>query len=777
MKTPGKMWTVCLIAILTLIFGFWGWYRSASSAWMSTVTQNEKNTLVYAENSLQLLMSQSNVQLDNIIETLSIDSGNLAQESVELIAANFGDTCLYVCLYDFDGQRIAAKGKRIPEGFENSSFFETMRYSDGSALSEYSFDMLALHIQTVSLLADGSAILVGRDVLPFYLNGLESLLARDFWFYYGNDEQFVPVAVPPVSEPVYPKDFEGKFRQLFKIATDSQRPAATLLPYQGSTAMFTAIALYDAEHWDVKGFLVQITPMSFWQAGSDRIAWFVWIGSLLSCIVAPFFLLQIRRKRDSDTAIRVNKIYVAYSIFAFIPVLVGILYGSFLFLPALLGGYESESALKGSRVLFQDISSVFDTARQDPKEVIEEIKKRTRDDYRVLPIESKPDTKPITTLSARLSRLISPFRRTALAEGIEVGKAEIDRIGYTYTRFVARGFEWQGFHSDTLVNNEILSVQFLGVILFFAFLVVTLAFGFLTVHLYDRLLVRNTFLGYLFLAPALAHLIWWAAGPLGFSLFLAFRRWSVVDPAKPFVGLDNFIELFRDGNFWNALKNTAVYSLYVPIGMLFSLLLAMAVNRAGKVAIALRVLYYLPVVTAGVATTIVWRWIFNRDFGILNYILGWFGIEKVAWLDSPQFALLSIMIISIWQAIGSQLLIFLAGLQGIPIDFYDAAKVDGAGKYKVFRHITLPLLKPTTLFVLVTSIIGSFQVFTPVYVLTQGGPLRSTDVVFYHIWKAAWTEMRMGYAAAQSWILFLLLMVLTYFEFKLYGKDSWQAYF
>ncbi|NLZ13461.1 MAG: sugar ABC transporter permease [Thermotogaceae bacterium] len=777
MKTQGKLWTVCIVAIVTIIFGSWAWYHSASSAWMSTVTQNEKNAILYAENSLQLMMAQSNGHLNRTIETLAMHSVDLAQEMVDLIASDFGDTCLYVCLYDFDGKRIAAKGENIPEGFENSSFFETMRYSDGRALSESSLHSGTLHIQTASLLADGSAVLVGQDILPFYLTGLKSILGRDFWFYYGNDEQFDSVSVPPVSEPVYPKDYEEKFRHLFQIATDSQRPAATLLPYQGSTAMFTAIALYDAEHWDVKGFLVQITPKSFWQAGSDRISWFVWIGSLLSCIVASVFLSLIHRKRASDTAIRVKKKYVVYAVCAFAPVLVGILYGSFLFVPSLLKEYESKSAFTSGRVLFQDLSSVFDKARQDPKEVIEEMKRRTRDEYRVLPAGNQSDTVSVTTLSTRLSRLVSPLRRTGFTEDIEVGKAEIDRIGFTYTRLVAHGFEWQVFREETFMNNEILSVQFLGAILFFAFLVVTLVFGFLVYHLQDRLLVRNTFLGYLFLAPALVHLIWWAAGPLGFSLFLAFRRWSVVDPAKPFVGLDNFIELFQDGNFWNALKNTAVYSLYVPIGMLFSLLLAMAVNRAGKVAIALRVLYYLPVVTAGVATTIVWRWIFNRDFGILNYILGWFGIGKIAWLDSPQFALLSIMIISIWQAIGSQLLIFLAGLQGIPIDFYDAAKVDGAGKYKVFRHITLPLLKPTTLFVLVTSIIGSFQVFTPVYVLTQGGPLRSTDVVFYHIWKAAWTEMRMGYAAAQSWILFLLLMVLTYFEFKLYGKDSWQAYF
>ncbi|PIJ61286.1 hypothetical protein V513_10240 [Mesotoga sp. H07.pep.5.3] len=289
--------------------------------------------------------------------------------------------------------------------------------------------------------------------------------------------------------------------------------------------------------------------------------------------------------------------------------------------------------------------------------------------------------------------------------------------------------------------------------------------------------MNRTFIGYAFLLPALVHLVWWAVGPMGFALFLAFRRWSIVDAAKPFVGLENFIELFSDFKFWNAMKNTAVYSIYVPIGMFISLLLAIAVNKLGKLSIVLRVLYYLPVVTAGVATTIVWRWIFNRDFGVLNFILGLVGIKPIAWLESPQYALVSMMIIGIWSSIGSQLLIFLAGLQGIPKDFYDAAAVDGASKSRIFWKITLPLLKPTSLFVLVTSVIGSFQVFTPIYVLTQGGPLRSTDVVFYHIWQSAWVDMRMGYAAAQSWILFLLLAVLTLVEFKLFGKESWQAYF
>ncbi|HOM73322.1 MAG TPA: sugar ABC transporter permease, partial [Armatimonadota bacterium] len=329
----------------------------------------------------------------------------------------------------------------------------------------------------------------------------------------------------------------------------------------------------------------------------------------------------------------------------------------------------------------------------------------------------------------------------------------------------------------TPLVNAATKIRFSGIIAIVICLTFVWLLGF-SIRNADRpRFLRATLIGYIFLAPALIHLIWWAAGPVGFSFFLAFHRWNVIDPAKPFVGLDNCKELFRDKLFWNAMKNTVLFSLQVPIGMFFSLLLAMAVNRPTRSMALLRTVYYLPAVTAGVSTTIVWRWILNKDFGILNYILGIFGIPKIPWLTSPRTALIAIMLMSIWQALGSQMIIFLAGLQSIPQAFYEAASIDGANGFQKFRKITLPLLKPTSIFVLVTSVIGSFQVFTPVYVLTQGGPLRSTDVVFYHIWESAWIELRMGYAAAQSWMLFLVLVVLTYLQFKLFGKESWQQYF
>ena len=778
MKTPVKMWIVCLVAVITIVSGFFAWRASASSAWMSTVTQNEKNTLLYAENSLALAVEEANARLNELVENSVIDSPESVRAVVDRAALLFRDGFLYACFFGPDGELVASKGAKVPEDFVLTVFYDTLFYSEGYALSEISYDTGTLHLQTAILLEDGSIVLVGQDVLADFVRRLNAALGREYGFFYGDEERFAPFPFSSRSAVFFEEGFRDEYSRMFTTAVDSQRPSAKLFSLRSGRSLVTSTALYDADHWDVKGFLVQVTPESFWKKGSDRLDWFVWLGSLLSCFVAPFFLIRLHyRERTADRSPRLRNASLFYAIAAFFPIYLFFLYGAFLLAPSLLREYESSSVLASGSLLQQDIEYRFDHIALSSKSIIEQMKRATRDDYRICPVDQTSRFSTVTTLSSRQERLISPLAPADSSGAIEIGTLSIDRIGQTYVRFRSRELDWQVLHEDTFVSNEILSVQFLGVILLLAFLAVALIFGFLTRHLHNRLLIRNTLFGYLFLAPALVHLIWWAAGPLGFSLFLAFRRWSIVDPAKPFVGFDNFIELFQDGNFWNALKNTAVYSLYVPIGMLFSLLLAMAVNKAGKIAVALRVLYYLPVVTAGVATTIVWKWIFNRDFGILNYILGWFGIGKIAWIDSPQFALLSIMIISIWQAIGSQLLIFLAGLQGIPIDFYDAAKVDGAGKYKAFRHITLPLLKPTTLFVLVTSIIGSFQVFTPVYVLTQGGPLRSTDVVFYHIWKAAWTEMRMGYAAAQSWILFLLLMVLTYFEFKLYGKDSWQAYF
>lgn len=274
-----------------------------------------------------------------------------------------------------------------------------------------------------------------------------------------------------------------------------------------------------------------------------------------------------------------------------------------------------------------------------------------------------------------------------------------------------------------------------------------------------------------FLAPSLFHLIVFIFTPIVFAAYLSVHRWDIVVADKPFVGLDNFREMLGDSTFWNALKNTFVYTLNVPLAMVFSLSIALMMHRRLKWIGFLRTIYFLPSVTSFVAVALVWMWIYHPSFGIANFFLGRVGIPPVQWLNSAQTALVSVMIFSIWLGLGYQMVIFLAGLQGIPEEFYEAARIDGASHWQLFRRITLPLLKPTTFFILVTSLISSFQVFTSVYIMTGGGPVHSTDVIVYHIYTAAWEQLRMGYASALSWVLFVIILIATWIQFRLMGRE------
>jgi ABC-type sugar transport system permease subunit len=275
-----------------------------------------------------------------------------------------------------------------------------------------------------------------------------------------------------------------------------------------------------------------------------------------------------------------------------------------------------------------------------------------------------------------------------------------------------------------------------------------------------------------FVSPSMILLLLFSAAPLLFAFYLSFHRWNLLEPAKPFVGLDHYIDLARDGLFWNAAKNTAIYSLYVPATMVFALAVAILLNRKIKGVALLRAVFFLPYITSFVAISIVWQWMYDPDFGLFNWSLGLVGLGPFPWLNSPSTALLALIIMAVWIHIGFQMIIFLAGLQAIPGEFYEAAMIDGAGPWRRFWRITLPLLKPTTFFVLVTSIIGSFQVFTFVYVMTEGGPLHATDVIVYHIYQNAWQFLRMGYASAMSWVLFAVIFVITLLQFRFLGRRT-----
>jgi multiple sugar transport system permease protein len=277
---------------------------------------------------------------------------------------------------------------------------------------------------------------------------------------------------------------------------------------------------------------------------------------------------------------------------------------------------------------------------------------------------------------------------------------------------------------------------------------------------------RETLTAWSFLAPSALHLLVFTAGPLLFTLFLSFHDWDLLAVERPFVGLGNYRELASDPLFWRALANTAVYALYVPVSMALALGAALVLNQPLRGLHILRAVVFLPTVVSYVAIAVVWQWMFNVDFGLLNYLLRVVQLPGVDWLGNPKTALVAVMIVSAWVQLGYQMVIYLAGLQGIPAHLLEAATLDGASRWARFRHITLPLLRPVTVYLAVTGVIWSFQVFTLVYVMTEGGPVHATDVVVYRIYQNAWEFRRMGYASAMSWVLFAILLGLTLVQWR-----------
>ncbi|MDE2806231.1 MAG: sugar ABC transporter permease [Gemmatimonadota bacterium] len=288
-------------------------------------------------------------------------------------------------------------------------------------------------------------------------------------------------------------------------------------------------------------------------------------------------------------------------------------------------------------------------------------------------------------------------------------------------------------------------------------------------------LLRRTVTAWAFLAPAALLLAIFTFGPLLFSLWISLHEWHLVDPVHPFVGLDQYHQLVLDGDWWAALRNTAVFTLHVPLAMAVALALALLTRGSRRAVRLARLALFLPGITSVVAIAVVWKWLLNDGYGPVNRLLGSVGLTPVAWLTSPEVALITLMAIGVWMVVGYQMVVFQAGLAAIPRDWYDAARVDGAGPVQRFRHITLPGLRHTLFFVLVTSVIGSFQVFGLVYVMTEGGPLGATDVAVYHIYREAWEFLRFGNAAAMSWILFALVFAATWLHFRLLERRAADA--
>jgi multiple sugar transport system permease protein len=280
---------------------------------------------------------------------------------------------------------------------------------------------------------------------------------------------------------------------------------------------------------------------------------------------------------------------------------------------------------------------------------------------------------------------------------------------------------------------------------------------------------RRNITGWLFVSPFVLGFLLWFIIPALTAVYLVFHRWNMI--AEPrFVGLDNIQRLLNDQLLWQSLKVTTLFTLAsVPLGLALSFFLALLINTKVRGIAIFRTIYYLPSIVPAVANAVLWAWMFNTEFGLLNIILRGVGLTRIRWLQDPAWALPALVLMSLW-GVGSAMIIFLAGLQGIPDTFYEAAEIDGAGRWSKLRHVTLPLMSPIIFFNLVIGIIGSFQVFTAGFLITDGGPQNSTLFLVLYIYRNAFEYLDMGYAATLSWLLFFIIMALTLVVFKYYGS-------
>lgn len=280
---------------------------------------------------------------------------------------------------------------------------------------------------------------------------------------------------------------------------------------------------------------------------------------------------------------------------------------------------------------------------------------------------------------------------------------------------------------------------------------------------------RRVLWGYFFITPFILGFLLWFLIPALVAAYLAFQKWNLISPPTS-VGFDNFAHLFKDPVLPQSLKATFLFTfLSVPLGLVLSFFLAMLINTKMRGIAIFRTIFYLPSIVPAVANALLWAWMFNTEFGLINFGLRAIGGSKIAWLQEPGLVIPAFVIMSLWAS-GNAMIIFLAGLQGIPDIYYEAAEIDGASSWQQLFHVTLPLMSPIILFNLVIGMINSFQVFAQALLITNGGPQNATLFLVLYIYRTAFQTRQMGYAAVLSWVLFLILMILSFIVFKYFGS-------
>ena len=286
---------------------------------------------------------------------------------------------------------------------------------------------------------------------------------------------------------------------------------------------------------------------------------------------------------------------------------------------------------------------------------------------------------------------------------------------------------------------------------------------------------REAIACYAFISPAILYLVFLAAGPILASFLISFTYWDVLTPPR-WAGLDNYKEmLFEDPLFWQSLWNTLYFTAFVvPLGVVLPFLAAMLLNTEVRGMPVYRTCFYLPSIVPVVAGSVLWLWMLNPEVGLVNAVLRGAGIEGPGWMFSTEWSKMAIIVMTLWGTIGGpSMLIYLAGLQGVPRSLHEAAELDGARAHSRFLHITVPMMSPYILFTLVMGFIGAFQVFTQAYVMSargDGGPVNSTLFYVLYLYQKAFRQYEMGYASAMAWFLFVVILVVTAVQFRVLGK-------
>lgn len=289
--------------------------------------------------------------------------------------------------------------------------------------------------------------------------------------------------------------------------------------------------------------------------------------------------------------------------------------------------------------------------------------------------------------------------------------------------------------------------------------------------------MQDTLAGYLFIAPMLIMATVLTIIPILVSGGVSFTDWNFISGLNNinFIGFDNYTKMASDENFLRSLANNFALMFVIPVSLFISLTLAVLINKATYFKSFFKVIYFMPFISSFVAVAVLWRVLFHPTSGPINGFLMSIGISNPpAWLADPSYSLLSVAIIMVWAGIGFEMIIFMAGLQNIPTDLYEAADIDGASKIRQFFKITIPLLSPTTFFLLITGIVGSFKVFDLIMILTSGGPAGSTSVIVFYLYEVAFIQLKSGYASAIGIVLLLLILVITFVQWI--GQKKWVNY-